>query len=240
MSELAAELEARHGVGVDPASLSRFLCKAGLSYKKNPAGRGARTLGRRQAPRRLDTSKRQPGACAPCRIGSVFIDETSTTTKLSPAARLEPLKARAAARCGPVRPLAEPDLHCRSALPWADGPMAPRRRNGSDSLRRLYRDPARSHLAARRRRHSRQLERARVRQGRCCAGRAGRLVPVSPRPTRPTSNPIEMAFAKLKAHLRAARARTYDALWRAVGDICSLFEPRECWNFLRHAGYASD
>lgn len=54
MPELAAELEARHGVGVDPASLSRFLCKAGLSYKKNPAGRGARTLGRRQAPRRLD------------------------------------------------------------------------------------------------------------------------------------------------------------------------------------------
>lgn len=56
----------------------------------------------------------------------------------------------------------------------------------------------------------------------------------------PDLNPIEMAFAKLKAHLRAAHARTYDALWRAVGDICSLFEPRECWNFLRHAGYASD
>ena len=44
MPELAAELEARHGVEADPASLSRFLCKAGLSYKKNPAGRGARTL----------------------------------------------------------------------------------------------------------------------------------------------------------------------------------------------------
>jgi transposase len=54
MPELAAELEARHGVGADPASLSRFLCKAGLTYKKNPAGRGARTLGRRQAPQRLD------------------------------------------------------------------------------------------------------------------------------------------------------------------------------------------
>jgi transposase len=49
-----------------------------------------------------------------------------------------------------------------------------------------------------------------------------------------------MAFSKLKAHLRAAGARTYDALWRAVGDICSLFNPRECWNFLSHAGYASD
>ena len=56
----------------------------------------------------------------------------------------------------------------------------------------------------------------------------------------PDLNPIEMAFAKLKAHLRAAGARTYETLWRAVGDICSLFQPRECWNLLRHAGYASD
>lgn len=56
----------------------------------------------------------------------------------------------------------------------------------------------------------------------------------------PDLNPIEMAFSKLKAHLRAVGARTYEALWREVGDICSLFEPRECWNFLRHAGYASD
>lgn len=54
MPELAAELEARHGVEVDPASVSRFLCKAGLTYKKNTAGRGARTLGRRQRPQRVD------------------------------------------------------------------------------------------------------------------------------------------------------------------------------------------
>jgi transposase len=54
MPELAAELEARHGVAADAASLSRFLCKAGLTYKKNPAGRGARTLGHRQGPQRLD------------------------------------------------------------------------------------------------------------------------------------------------------------------------------------------
>jgi transposase len=54
MPELAAELEARHGVAADAASLSRFLCKAGLTYKQNPAGRGAHTLGRRQGPQRLD------------------------------------------------------------------------------------------------------------------------------------------------------------------------------------------
>jgi transposase len=44
MPELAAELAERHGVEADPASLSRFLCKAGLSYKKNSGGQRARAL----------------------------------------------------------------------------------------------------------------------------------------------------------------------------------------------------
>ena len=59
-------------------------------------------------------------------------------------------------------------------------------------------------------------------------------------PYSPDLNPIEMAFAKLKAHLRRVKARTIDALWRAVGDICNLYSPQECWNYLKHAGYASD
>jgi transposase len=56
----------------------------------------------------------------------------------------------------------------------------------------------------------------------------------------PDLNPIEQAFAKLKTLLRKAKARTYDALWRAVGDICNLFEPQECWNYLKDAGYVAD
>lgn len=56
----------------------------------------------------------------------------------------------------------------------------------------------------------------------------------------PDLNPIEQAFAKLKAHLPAARARTYDALINAVGDICNLYTPQECRNFFINAGYASD
>jgi len=37
----------------------------------------------------------------------------------------------------------------------------------------------------------------------------------------PDLNPIEMAFAKIKAHLRAAAARTFDALSNALGSICN-------------------
>ena len=49
-------------------------------------------------------------------------------------------------------------------------------------------------------------------------------------------NPIEMAFAKLKAHLRRIGARTFDDVIQALGDVCSLFTPDECLNYLAHAG----
>ena len=55
----------------------------------------------------------------------------------------------------------------------------------------------------------------------------------------PDLNPIEKAFAKLKTLLRKAAARTLGDLWRAVGDICDLFSPDECWNYLKAAGYVA-
>lgn len=54
----------------------------------------------------------------------------------------------------------------------------------------------------------------------------------------PDLNPIEMAFAKLKALLRTAAARTTDALWNAVAKALSAFTPDQCANYLAHAGYA--
>lgn len=59
-------------------------------------------------------------------------------------------------------------------------------------------------------------------------------------PYSPDLNPIEQAFSKLKAHLRRIGARTYDDLVAAIGDVCPLFDPTECWNFFSAAGYASD
>ena len=37
----------------------------------------------------------------------------------------------------------------------------------------------------------------------------------------PALDPIEMAFAKLKAHLRRIGAGTFDALFEALGNTCS-------------------
>jgi len=56
-------------------------------------------------------------------------------------------------------------------------------------------------------------------------------------PYSPDLNPIELAFAKLKALLRARAVRTVNALWNALGDLVACFSPTECANFLRHAGY---
>lgn len=58
-------------------------------------------------------------------------------------------------------------------------------------------------------------------------------------PYSPDLNPIEMAFSKLKAHLRRIGARTFDDLIAALGGICGLFKADECSNFLRAAGYVS-
>jgi len=46
-----------------------------------------------------------------------------------------------------------------------------------------------------------------------------------------------MTFSKLGALLRRIAARTYDDLWRAVGNVCRLFTPQECMNHLVVAGY---
>jgi transposase len=56
----------------------------------------------------------------------------------------------------------------------------------------------------------------------------------------PDLNPIEMAFAKIKAHLRAAAARNFNALSDALGSICNLFNTAECQNYFNAAGYGFD
>lgn len=58
-------------------------------------------------------------------------------------------------------------------------------------------------------------------------------------PYSPDLNPIELAFAKIKARLRAAELRTIDAIEAFFGTVHEAFTPDECQNYIRHAGYAA-
>jgi transposase len=56
-------------------------------------------------------------------------------------------------------------------------------------------------------------------------------------PYSPDFNPIENAFAKLKAILRKAAARTIPRLWDAVRDALPQFTPHQCASMFTAAGY---
>ena len=59
-------------------------------------------------------------------------------------------------------------------------------------------------------------------------------------PYSPDLNPIENAFAKLKAYVRKVAARTIEALEAAAAEALKTFKPAECENFFAHAGYGFD
>src|SRR3954466_1841401 len=73
----------------------------------------------------------------------------------------------------------------------------------------------------------------RVRQLIEAAGAELRYLP----PYSPDFNPIENAFAKLKALLRKAAERSVSGLWSAIGRIIDLFPSSECANYFMAAGY---
>ena len=65
------------------------------------------------------------------------------------------------------------------------------------------------------------------------AGASVRFLP----PYSPDFNPIEQAFAKLKAFLRAARPRSYEQVCGLIAIVLDLFTREECANYVRHCGY---
>jgi transposase len=56
-------------------------------------------------------------------------------------------------------------------------------------------------------------------------------------PYSPDLNPIEMAFAKLKALLKKAAARSVEDLWAAIAAALLRFTADQCRNYLADAGY---
>ena len=68
------------------------------------------------------------------------------------------------------------------------------------------------------------------------AGASVRFLP----PYSPDFNPIEKAFAKLKAALRRATARTVEAVRATLENLVGAFKPTECANFFAACGYDQD
>ena len=57
-------------------------------------------------------------------------------------------------------------------------------------------------------------------------------------PYSPDFNPIEPAWAKLKAELRRVAARTAEALHQALGPALDTITAQDAAGFFRHAGYS--
>ncbi len=236
MPELAAALEAERGVIASPASLSRVLCKAEFTYKKQLMASECERADVRER-RREWIEKRQPRMrLQPARL--VFIDETAVNTKMT--------RLRGRSRKGQRLKAGAPfghwgtqtfvaALRCHSlTAPWVIKGAMNRTAFDTDIETQLAPTLNRGDIVI--------LDNLAVhkspRAAQCLKEKGAWFLFLPP--YSPDLNPIEMAFAKLKAHLRKAAARSYDALWRALGDICGLYEPEECWNYLKAAGYASD
>jgi transposase len=74
-----------------------------------------------------------------------------------------------------------------------------------------------------------------VRQAIGARGASLRYLP----PYSPDLNPIEQSFAKLKALIRKAAARTRETLWNSIGEFIPRFGPEECARYFANAGYVT-
>ncbi len=226
MPALAAWLEAEYGVTADPSNLSKLLCKAGFSYKKTLLA-SEQERSDVKAARRTWIALRQPlMRRQPARL--VFVDETSVKTNMT-SLRGRSLKG---ARMMADAPFGKWQTRTFIAGLRCDGLIAPWMVEGAlDSL--AFDTYVRTQLAPCLRRGDVViLDNLNVHKSPRAAqalAERGAWFLFLPKYAADL-NLIEMAFAKLKTLLRKAKARTYDALWRALGNVCALFDPQECWN----------
>src|SRR5271163_1862357 len=183
MPELAGELHAASGVKADPASLSRWLIRNGLSFKKSLQARECDRPDVRQACEAWKAERQPKMGTEPHRL--VFIDETGTNTKMTRARgrcdRGERLRSKAPFGHWKTQTFVA-GLRCGALT----APYRHRRADGPGDLRHLRAHPTRPHAARGRHRHLGQSARPQKPGRRTSHPRAGRLAHVSaalqPRP----------------------------------------------------------
>ena len=169
----------------------------------------------------------------------VFIAETAVKTNLTRLRGRAPV-GETALWGGTVWQMGNADIHCGADTKRTDRAPGHHRGHQRPGIRHLYRNPTGSGPRSGHRCHPRQSVHPQ---------KSTRRPPPAAEALRhrgcrflflpadsPDLNPIEMAFAKLKAHLRRIGAGTFDALFEALGNICDLFDPQECWKFIKAAG----
>ena len=216
IEELRRALAARgHRFGF--GTIQRFFPATGITRKKRrrtPPSRTARTSC--EAPRLV----RGQTDLDPERL--VFIDETWATTKMARSTAARPRGERCAPRSRTAtgrRPPSSPA--CASRHGRAHGARRADQRRAFESLCRA--GPGSRAPPRRRRRHGQPLQPQGAEGPRDDRGAGAELLFLPP--YSPDFNPIENAFAKLKALLRKAAERTVDGLWNAIGRIADPFTP---------------
>ena len=234
LAEIGEKLAASHGVRVCPSTVWHFFAKRGLTHKKDRPCSGAAAPGRaRAAPALVRRPGRARSGTADLHRRDRRVDEDGAAAGMVAQRRTVPGRHtpwpledhHVDRRLAPLRGLAAPML--------LDGPM-----HGAAFKAYVEQvlvpelDPGDSVVMANLPAH----KVAGIRQAIEAAGATLLYLP----PYSPDCNPIEMAFAKLKALLRKAAARTVDDLWDAIADAIDAFTSTECENYFAAAGYDRD
>jgi transposase len=229
LAELADLLQREHGASFAASTIWRFLDRHDMTLKKTAHA---------SEQDRPDVATRREAWCVaqpeldPARL--VFIDEPGASTKMArlrgratrgercraavPHGHWQTTAVTGAFRSSLTAPMVlDGPMNGEAFLAYVEQVLAPTLRPGDIVVM--------DNLPAHKRRGVRDTIEA--------AGATLRYLP----PYSPDFNPIENAFAKLKALLRKIAPRTLDDLWNAIRDILSQFTPAECTNYFTAAGY---
>nr|WP_255720351.1 IS630 family transposase [Acuticoccus kalidii] len=233
LAEIAAQLAAEKGVTVCPSTVWHFFAKRDITVSKTAH---AAEQDRPDVARRRHAWLEGQLELDPDRL--IFIDETGLSTKM---ARLRGRAPRGERCRAPV-----PHGHWKTTTFTAglrrDGLVAPWLLDGAmdgDAFGTYVARVLAPELAPGDVVVMDNLPAHKMSGVRETIEAAGALLLYLP-PYSPDFNPIENAFAKLKALLRKAARRTIPDLWDEVADAITAFTPTECRNLFAACGYACD